>query len=89
MNKRILNGHNLTIDRLLIFNIIEYSFIQCTLTILFTNGQTLCYRTDGQNGLEFVFTGWIAIPILIVFSYLFDNLREIKISEVKADRLSN
>jgi hypothetical protein len=89
MNKRILNKGNLTTDKLLIFNIIEYTFIQCTLTTLYTNGQTLCYRTDGQNGLEFVFTGWIAIPILVALSYLFDNLRENKINELKADSLTN
>lgn len=78
MNKRLLEGYNLTTGKLMIFNIIEYTFIQCTLATFFTSGPTLCYVTDGQNGLEFVFTGWMALPFLVVLSLVFDNLRERK-----------
>ena len=55
--------------RLTFFNLFEYIFIQSSLTSLFTSGQTLCYVTDGQNGLELIFTAWLALPILIAFSF--------------------
>lgn len=87
MNKRLLEGYNLTTDKLIIFNIIEYSFIQCTLAIFFTSGQVLCYGNGGQNGIEFVFTGWLALPFLIVLSLVFDILRERRTEEIKADRI--
>ena len=59
--------------RLTFFNLLEYVFIQSSLTPLFTNGRTLCYVTDGQNGLELAFTAWLALPILIVFSFIFNQ----------------
>ncbi len=59
--------------RLSVFNLIEYTFIQASLALFFTSGQTLCYVSDGQNGLELVFTAWLALPILIVFSLLFEQ----------------
>ena len=69
---------SLTIDkiqslktRLTFFNLLEYIFIQSSLTPLFTSGQTLCYVSDGQNGLELVFTAWLALPILVAFSFIF------------------
>jgi hypothetical protein len=83
MNKRLFEGYHLTTANLMIFNVIEYTFIQCTLAPFFTSGHTLCYVADGQNGLEFVFTGWMAIPFLAVLSLLFDNLRERKSEEFK------
>lgn len=89
MNKRLSAGYNLTTDKLLFFNIIEYMFIQATLAIFFTNGHTLCYVTDGQNGLEFVFTGWMALPVLIVLSLTFDNLKDEKIYELTASESSD
>lgn len=55
------------------FNLIEYIFIQASLALFFTSGQTLCYVSDGQNGLELVFTAWIALPILIGLSVLFNQ----------------
>ena len=88
MNKRLLEGYNLTTDKLTIFNIIEYAFIQCTLAMFFTRGQVLCYGNGGQNGIEFVFTGWMALPFLIVLSLVFDNLRERRTEEIKADRIA-
>jgi hypothetical protein len=61
-----------TIKRsLTIFNIFEYTFIQATLGMFFSDGKTLCYVTDGQNGIQFVFTAWLAIPILIALTYCF------------------
>jgi hypothetical protein len=60
MNKKLMEGYILTTDKLSIFNIIEYAFIQCTLAIFFTSGQVLCYGNGGQNGIEFVFTGWLS-----------------------------
>lgn len=59
--------------RLIFFNLFEYIFIQSSFTLLFTSGKTLCDFTDGQNGLELVFTAWLALPILIIFSYLFNQ----------------
>ncbi|MBK9639553.1 MAG: hypothetical protein IPO63_17760 [Bacteroidetes bacterium] len=59
--------------RLTFFNLLEYIFIQSSLIPLFTSGWTLCYVSDGQNGLELVFTAWLALPILIVFSYIFNQ----------------
>jgi hypothetical protein len=59
--------------RLRFFNLFEYIFIQSSLTPLFTSGRTLCYVSDGQNGLELVFTAWLALPILIAFSYIFNQ----------------
>ena len=59
--------------RLTFFNLVEYIFIQSSLTPLFTSGRTLCYATDGQNGLELVFTAWLALPILIAFSFVFNQ----------------
>jgi hypothetical protein len=59
--------------RLTFFNLFEYIFIQSSLTPLFTSGQTLCNVSDGQNGLELVFTAWLALPILIIFSYIFNQ----------------
>ncbi|MBL1143295.1 MAG: hypothetical protein HND54_00005 [Bacteroidetes bacterium] len=58
--------------RLTFFNLIEYIFIQASLALFFTSGQTLCYVSDGQNGLELAFTAWIALPILIGLSALFN-----------------
>lgn len=57
--------------RLTFFNLLEYIFIQSSLTPLFTSGQTLCYGSGGQNGLELVLTAWLALPILITISFIF------------------
>ncbi len=55
------------------FNIIEYLFIQATLGMFFTNGTTLCYVSDGQNGIEFGFTAWLALPFIYIFSLWFNK----------------
>jgi hypothetical protein len=82
--RRFRQGFYLSTKALLTFNILEYTFIQCTFASFFTNGRTFCYASDGQNGIEFVFTGWIALPILALLSFLFDKLIERKIDESAA-----
>lgn len=62
--------------RLTYFNVLEYVCIQSSLIPLFTSGQTLCYVSDGQNGIELVFTAWLALPILIIFSFIFKQTFE-------------
>jgi hypothetical protein len=59
--------------RLTLFNLLEYIMIQASLALFFTSGQTLCYVSDGQNGLELAFTAWLALPILLGFSFLFQQ----------------
>jgi len=76
VNKWFAGEYSLTTGKLMIFNIVEYILIQCALTACFTSGKTLCYVTDGQNGIEFVFTAWMALPVLIVLSLIFDFLRQ-------------
>jgi hypothetical protein len=79
--KKTSDGYHLSEDKLIIFNVLEYTFIQATLAAFFTSGRVLCYVTDGQNGIEFAFTGWIALPFLVILSLIFDNLREQKIAQ--------
>ncbi|PVX45039.1 hypothetical protein C8C85_0802 [Flavobacterium sp. 103] len=66
---------------LILFNLFEYIFIQASLASLFTNGNTLCYGSGGQNGIEFAFTALLALPILIIFSYFFEYHTETTIAE--------
>jgi len=56
---------------LTIFNIAEYTFLQASIGLFFSDGKTLCYVSDGQNGIQFVFTAWLAIPIIIGLSMAF------------------
>lgn len=70
---------------LILFNIIEYTLLQASLASLFTNGQTLCYVADGQNGLEFVFTAWFAIPILLVLSIIYQQVQKAKLEQVDSE----
>lgn len=65
-------------NKLILFNLLEYIFIQASLASLFTSGNTLCYGSDGQNGLELVFTAWLALPILIIFSFIFKGILDQK-----------
>ncbi|EOG6905690.1 hypothetical protein ACLH3R_002316 [Flavobacterium psychrophilum] len=66
---------------LILFNLFEYIFLQASLASLLTNGNTLCYGSGGQNGIEFAFTAWLALPILIIFSYFFEYHTETTIAE--------
>jgi hypothetical protein len=67
--------------RLLFFNLFEYIFIQSSLTPLFTSGRTLCYVSDGQNGLSLIFTAWLALPILLTLSDIYN--KTIKTASIK------
>lgn len=60
--------------KLLLFNLIEYICIQSSLGSLFSNTRTLCYESDGQNGLELVFTAWFSLPILITLAFVFNRI---------------
>lgn len=56
--------------KLFLFNLIEYICLQASLGSLFSNAKTLCYESDGQNGLELVFTAWLSLPILIIIAFI-------------------
>ena len=60
--------------KLIIFNLVEYICIQSSTGSLFSNSNTLCYESDGQNGLELVFTAWLALPILVFLSIVFNRI---------------
>ena len=64
--------------KLILFNLFEYIFIQAGLATLFTNGHTLCSVGDGQNGLEFAFSAWLSLPILVLLSYIFGKLSRVE-----------
>lgn len=66
-------------NKFIFFNLLEYIFIQASLASFFTSGNTLCYGSGGQNGLELVFTAWLGLPILLIFSFVFKNIWEQKI----------
>jgi hypothetical protein len=69
--KKFNKSHNRL--KLLLFNLVEYMAIQFALGSLLSDNYTLCYGNGGQNGLELIFTGWIAIPILFIIHLLFKN----------------
>ncbi|WPO77180.1 hypothetical protein [Flavobacterium sp. KACC 22761] len=66
---------------LIFFNFFEYFFIQTALSIFFTTADILCYGSGGQNGIELVFTAWLALPILMIFSYIFEYHTKITIKK--------
>lgn len=57
---------------LIFFNLFEYIFLQAGLSLFFTKANTLWYVSDGQNGIELAFTGWLSLPILMALSYTFE-----------------
>lgn len=69
-----------TLTKLTLFNFLEYICLQASLSQFFTNSKTICYGSGGQNGIELIFTAWIALPILVslsfVFKYKFEKLIE-------------
>lgn len=72
---------------LMLFNFLEYVFIQVAFASLLSNEEMLCYGTDGQNGLEFVFTAWLSLPILFIFSLIYNYIfksRQNKFKEFEA-----
>ena len=70
-------------SKLILYNLVEYICIQSSIGSLFSNSNTLCYESDGQNGLELVFSAWLALPILIVLSIVFNRI--FKQTEIKND----
>jgi len=82
MDRTMMAGFHLTSKETIFFNLIEYTFIQCTLAFPISTGQRLCHGRDGQNGLELVFTAWAAIPILILIALTFDYLKRKKMDEI-------
>lgn len=69
--RNIEKTKNSTLTKLTIFNFVEYISLQACLAQFFTNAETICYGSGGQNGIELVFTAWFALPILICFSFMF------------------
>lgn len=67
--------------KLALFNVLEYVFIQSSIIPIFTNGQTLCYARDGQNGIELVLTAWLGLPLIIIFSLIYDKLHRVNQSK--------
>jgi hypothetical protein len=61
-------------SKLLIFNLIEYVAIQSSVGSLMSNSNTLCYGSGGQNGLELLLTAWLALPILVILSIIFNRI---------------
>jgi len=58
-----------------LYNLSEYIFLQVALGWLYSSTDTLCYRTDGQNGLQFVFTAWIGLIIILIYSFILDLIK--------------
>ena len=77
--KNLDNDDQTLKNKFILFNSLEYIFIQASLAFFFTSGNTLCYVSDGQNGLELVFTAWLGLPILLIFSFVYKNIWEQKI----------
>jgi hypothetical protein len=67
---------NPTLAKLTLFNFIEYICLQGCLAQFFTNSKTICYGSGGQNGIELVFTAWIALPILLCLSFVFKQFAD-------------
>lgn len=74
--ENIRKTKNPTLTKLTLFNFIEYICLQACLAQFFTNAETICYGSGGQNGIELVFTAWIAIPILVCISFVFKHKLE-------------
>ena len=74
--ENIKKTKNPTLTKLTLFNFIEYICLQACLAQFFTNSETICYGSGGQNGIELVFTAWIALPILVCISFVFKHKLE-------------
>jgi len=64
-------------SKFIFFNLLEYIFIQISGASLLTNGKTLCYVTDGQNGIELAFSGWLSLPIIFMMSFYFSKISKL------------
>ncbi len=69
--KNIQKTKKPTLAKLTLFNFVEYISLQAFLSQFFTNENTICYGSGGENGIELVFTAWLGLPILIGLSFLF------------------
>lgn len=58
--------------RVIFFNSALYVCIPAALEPYFSTAHTLCYVSDGQNGLELVFSAWLSLPILLLISVAFE-----------------
>ncbi|MFY0482408.1 hypothetical protein ACI6PS_07355 [Flavobacterium sp. PLA-1-15] len=68
--------------KIILFNALEYFFIQIGLGHFSSDVKMLCHGSDGQNGLELVFNGWLALPVLISFAFLFNYLLDVRNTSV-------
>ena len=76
--KNLVKDNRTLKNKFFFFNLLEYVFIQASLAAFFTNGNILCYGPGGQNGIELIFTAWLALPILIILSFIFKSIWEQK-----------
>ncbi|MFW0737047.1 hypothetical protein [Flavobacterium sp. T12S277] len=83
LKKKETESYDKLKTNLIFFNFLEYIFMQTALSIFFTKANTLCYVSDGQNGIELVFTAWLSLPVLMIFSYIFEYHTETTISSDK------
>ncbi len=47
-----------------LFNIIEYTLLQGSITNFITSADTLCNVKDGQNGIQLILAAWLAFQSL-------------------------
>lgn len=87
LRKTIVEGYDLNARAITIFNVLEYIFIQCAFSVFVSNARTLCYVSDGQNGIQFVFTAWMGIPIIILLSLIFDSKRKKMLHELWPEKI--
>ena len=67
--KYLQKNKNPNRSNLLLFNISEYCFLQISLAQFCITSNTICFgQSDGA--LIFGFTAWIALPILVCFSFI-------------------
>lgn len=72
LNKKETESYEKLKTNLVFFNFFEYFFIQTAFSLFYTKADTICYVSDGQNGIELAFTAWLSLPILMIFSYIFE-----------------
>ena len=56
-----------------LFNLLEIACIQLGVGLFFTDPESLCYARDGQVGLELIFAGMVAVPILMILGFVFQR----------------
>lgn len=79
---KYLSTRNLLLFKIILFNAVEYFLLQIGFGYFTSNVKMLCDGNDGQNGLELILNGWLAIPILIALSYLFNYLLDVRNTSV-------